>query len=276
MLKDIVVNVGLQDGDEFIENYAIATAAQLGANLTGIVLRVRPVITGPAIGFLSNDAMQLALQKLDETAHAAAERFSKGTSAAGVVGRCHTPAVTFVEATQRLVQVARCNDLAIMGQPRPQSPTAEGLFIEAVLFHSGRPILIVPYIQRDGPKFERITVCWDGSKAAARAIADAMPLLVKAKKVDLLTFVGEWAPGTVFEAADMAVHLARHNVPLEVAALPTAGLDVGNSILNFATDNGSHLIVMGGYGHAKFGEAIFGGATRTLLQSMTVPTLMSN
>jgi nucleotide-binding universal stress UspA family protein len=163
-----------------------------------------------------------------------------------------------------------------MRQPRPEAVAAERLLIEAVLFNSGRPVLVVPYIHEGKANLERITVCWDGSKAAARAVADSLPLLAQAKHVDLLTITEKWTPGTVFEASDMAIHLTRHNVRLNVVEQPRGEIDIGSTILNFAADNGVDLLVMGGYGHPRLGEAIFGGATLTMLQSMTVPTLMSH
>jgi nucleotide-binding universal stress UspA family protein len=276
MFQDFLVNLSVEEGGNATTDYAIALAAQFQATLMGVVLRVRPSIVLPSIGFLPNEAMQTVGEKLNESAVAAADHFLEEAKRQGVVADCEMPALPFVEASQRLVQLARCRDLAIVGQPRPQSIQGENLLVEAVLFHAGRPVLVVPYIQVEGPKLDHITVCWDGSRAAVRAIADALPLLKRAQRVDLLTISETWTPNTVFAAGGMAAHLARHHIRVEVVEMPRGDVDVGNVLLNFATDSGTDLMVMGGYGHAKFGEAMFGGATRTLMQSMTVPTLMSH
>jgi nucleotide-binding universal stress UspA family protein len=150
--------------------------------------------------------------------------------------------------------------------------------IETSLFQSGRPLIVVPYIQKDGLKLDRVTCCWDGSRAAARAINDALPLLVKATAVELLIVVNDKTKNDKNEirGAEMAKHLARHDVKVEVEAIPAADIDVASAILSYVADSSGTLIVMGGYGHAKMRELILGGVTRDMLKSMTVPVFMSH
>src|SRR4029079_643897 len=150
------------------------------------------------------------------------------------------------------------------------------LMIEGALFDSGRPVLVVPYIQRAGLKLDRVTAGWDGSRNAARAINDAMPFLTRAKAVDVITIdSGKDRTGEI-KGADIAQHLARHGLNVELRRINAGDVDVPNVILSDAADRDTDFIVMGGYGHSRLREFVFGGATRGVLSSMTVPTLMSH
>jgi nucleotide-binding universal stress UspA family protein len=118
-------------------------------------------------------------------------------------------------------------------------------------------------------------VCWDGSRNAARAIGDAMPLLARAGKIDVITVAHkerrDQVPGTL-----IATHLARHKLKVELKPIVAADGDAANVILSYVADNDIDLIVMGGYGHTRLREFVLGGATRGILETMTVPTLMAH
>jgi nucleotide-binding universal stress UspA family protein len=164
----------------------------------------------------------------------------------------------------------------VVAQPEPDSTGPERLIIEATLFGSGRPILIVPYIQKAPLTLGRVMACWDGSRSAARAIADALPLLARAKAVEIFTVTGEAGKSSEVEGADLAHHLARHGLKVEVERQVARDIDVASVILSHAADRSADLIVMGGYGHSRLREFVLGGATRGILASMTVPVLMSH
>jgi nucleotide-binding universal stress UspA family protein len=135
--------------------------------------------------------------------------------------------------------------------------------------------MVVPYIRTEGLKLDRVLVCWDAGRNAARAVADAMPFLVKSKAIEIVTIS---AAGSYDElpGADIGEHLARHDLKVDVKRLVAADLDVADTILSHAADSGADLIVMGGYGHSRFREFVLGGATKGILGSMTVPVLMSH
>jgi nucleotide-binding universal stress UspA family protein len=149
--------------------------------------------------------------------------------------------------------------------------------IEATLFDSGRPIIVVPYFQKEALKLDKVVCCWDGSRAATRAINDAMPFLARAKSVELFIVINEKTSGeNEIRGADMANHLARHDVHVDIETVPVADIDVPNAILSQVADCSAGLIVMGGYGHSRLREFVLGGATRTILSSMTAPVFMSH
>jgi nucleotide-binding universal stress UspA family protein len=119
-------------------------------------------------------------------------------------------------------------------------------------------------------------VCWDGSRSAARAIGDAMPLLARAREVEVVVVDEGTGRNDEIPGADIAHHLARHGLKIKLQRIVAGDVDVANILLSHAADAGSDLIVMGGYGHSRLREFVLGGATRGILSSMTVPTLMAH
>jgi nucleotide-binding universal stress UspA family protein len=175
---------------------------------------------------------------------------------------------------------ARYADLAIVGQRDPGDDEMATFRPrpERVTLASGRPILVVPYAGRFAAVGSRVLVAWNSSREAARAVADAMPLLVGADAVTVLAIDPQSGPDGHGElpGADIALHLARHGVKAQIERTPSADVPVGEVLLSRAADLGVDLIVMGAYGHSRARELLLGGATRTILASMTVPVLMSH
>ncbi len=170
-------------------------------------------------------------------------------------------------------------DLAVVGQFDPDDPVP-GLmsdFPASVFMQSVRPVLIVPFTAKSVQPFARVMIAWDASTSATRAVTAALPLLIAATDVDVVVFNASAqdeahgdAPGS-----DLALYLARHGVAVNVINRKT-DTDMGNSLLSLCADQGSDLLVMGGYGHTRFREILLGGATRTVLESMTLPVLMAH
>jgi nucleotide-binding universal stress UspA family protein len=175
---------------------------------------------------------------------------------------------------------ARYADLAILGQLDPDSGEPDMIRPrpEQVTLASGRPILVVPYAGNFPNLGRRVVIGWNASREAARAVNDAMPLLTAAEIVSILTIdprEGARAHGEL-PGADISLHLARHGVKAEIERTVSADLPVGEALLSRAADLGADLLVMGAYGHSRARELLLGGATRSLLRSMTLPVLMSH
>jgi nucleotide-binding universal stress UspA family protein len=175
---------------------------------------------------------------------------------------------------------ARYADLTILGQRNRDSDEAALTrpSPEAVTLASGRPILIVPYAGQFAGIGRSVLVAWNASREATRAVADAIPLLAGAEEVTVM--IVDPQPGSEqggdLPGADIAVHLARHGVTAQVEHTVAAGVPVGEVILSRAADLGADLLVMGAYGHSRARELLLGGATRSILASMTIPVLMSH
>jgi nucleotide-binding universal stress UspA family protein len=181
------------------------------------------------------------------------------------------------EAADGISLQARYSDLVILGQADPEHrvPSLPADFPEYVVLNAGRPVLIVPYAGTFDKVGRRILVAWDASMEATRAVTAAIPLLKHAAQVDIVLFnpVSRHDENGEQPGANIALFLGRHGIKVEVTQQRT-DIDIGNSLLSVANDLASDMIVMGGYGHSRFRELLLGGATRTILKSMTVPVWM--
>jgi nucleotide-binding universal stress UspA family protein len=175
---------------------------------------------------------------------------------------------------------ARYVDLTILGQLDPDGGDAELIRPrpEHVTLASGRPILVVPYAGHYETVGRRVLIGWNATREATRAVNDAMPLLMAADVVTVLTIDAREGPDAHGElpGADISLHLARHGVKATIERTVSAGIPAGDVLLSRAADLGADLLVIGAYGHSRVRELLLGGATRSILQSMTLPVLMSH
>ncbi|MFE1599973.1 universal stress protein [Methylobacterium sp. ID0610] len=271
MLKDVVVVV---DGaGERATPCAIALAADLGASLSAVsVLPLLPFGTY-ACADVSYDLIASARSTARAQAGAVAESVARAARDEGL--SCET-AVICEEAraaTERLVAWTRTADLVVIEQADPERPKPADAHLDTVLLTSGRPTLVVPYIQARPPALTSAIVAWDGSATAARALGDALPLLQRAHRVEAVTVAAE--PPSAEMRRCLIRHLARHGIDAGFQVLP-ATLPVAEALLSHAADRSADLLVMGAYGHSHLREAILGGASRSMLRSMTLPVLMSH
>ena len=177
-----------------------------------------------------------------------------------------------------LAAEARVADLVIVGQAEPDSPptaTPDDL-AEDIAMAAECPVLIVPYIGAAKPPGKTVMLCWNDSREAKHAAVGALPLLAAADKVIVLIIDPKASRGREEPGADVAVWLARHGVKVTVQRDSAADSDVGGVILSRAADHDVDLIVMGIYGHSRMRERVLGGASRTLLASMTAPLLVAH
>lgn len=215
------------------------------------------------------------LEYLRERAAQNVADFKVQVSALGVAS--YASEITQDDAIGGIGLRARYCDLVIVGQTNPDetSPAVMDDFPEYMILNSGRPVIVIPYKGQFSELGRNPLIAWDGSAAATRAITDAIPLLTAADLVNLVIvnphndIHGE-QPG-----ADVSTYLARHGINLEVSIHNTK-VDIGNALISIASELNSDFIVMGGYGHSRFKEMLMGGATRTMLKNMAVPTLFSH
>ena len=172
---------------------------------------------------------------------------------------------------------ARYADLVIVGQTdfSDNSNTSKDFPAQLVLA-AGRPVLILPYAGSFLSLGSRILIAWNASREATRAITDALPLLKRADCVNLIEISPKHDSQARIAVDDIVHYLARHGVNVKVSTEHIANIDVGNALLSRSADISADLLVMGCYGHSRLSEWVLGGATRTILESMTVPVLMSH
>lgn len=176
------------------------------------------------------------------------------------------------------VAQARFTDLLVIGQMMPDGFTPSAPNPADVIISCGKPVLVTPHAGKYTTIGRRVLIAWDGSRESTRAVADALPLLRKADAVTILTIDedSEQDTGTLPAAEPLARHLSRHGVHAELIAQKSDGKPAGDLLLAQAADRSIDLLVMGCYGHSRFRELILGGATETMLDSMTVPVLFSH
>ncbi|OWW21886.1 universal stress protein [Noviherbaspirillum denitrificans] len=232
-------------------------------------------IMDPAMG-ASGSYLEQHLEALRERGRHALDDFETRIRKTEV--RSWESALLDDEAGAGLALRARYADLLVVGQVNPDEPSPVVLpdFPEYVVLSCGRPVLVVPYAGRFEQVGKRVLVAWDAGVSATRAVVNSIPMLRHADIVEVAVFNAEDrgdAHGEI-PGADIALYLARHGVKVNVIRQKTR-IDVGSSLLSLAADLGSDMLVTGCYGHSRFREIMLGGVTRTLLESMTVPVLMS-
>jgi nucleotide-binding universal stress UspA family protein len=276
MIKDLLVNIPVGAPAEAAVNLAISVARAFEAHLLGVAFAYEPIVPGTVFNGVAADIVATYRAENEKAGKAAVAKFDQAVRGSGVIAESLLLEAEPAGAGELFARMARHYDLTLVAQTDPEKAAPEELLPEAVLFGSGRPVLVVPYIQRSGLKLDRVMVCWDGSRAAARAVADAMPMLERAKSVDVVTVSRDQGPRDNLPGFDIAHHLARHKIRVELKRIVAGDLDVANALLSHAADSGADMIVMGGYGHSRLREFVLGGVTREMLASMTVPVLMSH
>jgi nucleotide-binding universal stress UspA family protein len=276
MIQDIVVNLNVGGGDNASAAYAVSAASMLHAHITGVAFAYEPSLPGASMGYLPVEILEAKRRDNEAAARTAIDQFIAATELAGVSAEPWLLSSTFADAVDRFGQMARRFDIAIVAQGEPDNDATAAAILENTLFASGRPVIVVPYIQRAPLKLNHAMICWDGSRPAARAIADAMPLLEQAHRTEVVIVAKDARHQEEIEGADIGLHLARHGLNVEVTRIERDGVDVANALLSHSVDCGADFIVMGAYGHSRLREFVLGGVTRSMLRSMMVPTLMSH
>ena len=258
---------------------ALKLAQRHEAHITGLAPTATPLVPGYIAGNFPDELLQMQEAEARERAEAAVQSFREAAERLGVSVETRVESCTSANLTALIALHARYADLTVMGQVDPDDAAPGGVtMVEDVIMTSGRPTLVVPYVGATAAPGRRVVVAWDASREAARAAQDALPVLERADEVTILVVNPEKGdqdhgqqPG-----ADIALHLARHGVKAKVQRSEVTDISVGEEILSRMADAGSDLLVMGAYGHSRLREVVLGGVTRTLLEEMTVPVLMSH
>jgi nucleotide-binding universal stress UspA family protein len=255
-------------------DYALDVAARHDAHLIGLYVvceeLTRPLFQhGEDIWSAGLNAQRVANQKRAQA------RFIAASGRAGLSTEWRAPDGPPVETA---ILHARHADLLILGQNDPEDTSAyvARQFVGDVVMGSGRPAIVLPYAGPVRPQMENVMIAWDGSRECARAVTDALPLIRRAGFVTVAMVHRHPQTGEP-AGIDVAAWLARHGIDASFTAmLLTPGSNIGAMLLSALADRHIDLLVMGAYGHARVQERVLGGVTRTMLESMTVPVLMSH
>jgi nucleotide-binding universal stress UspA family protein len=257
-------------------DFAFGLAVRFQAHLVGLYAPAMPHIPAYAMVGAGHVLEDILVQRRAEELRQAEKEFRDAVARHGDASAEWRDSGAGPAAALR--QSARYADLVVAGQPEPQDEAEARSAAHELALAGGRPVLFVPYAGRFKTAGRRVLIAWDAGREAARAMREALPFLRQAEAVEVAVFDphrggrdhGE-QPG-----ADAALYLARHGVKVSVARQDGAGIHVGEQILSRAADTDADLVVMGAYGHSRARELVLGGVTRSMIESMTLPVLMSH
>ncbi len=277
-MKNLLVTLNDYDMRGPLSRFAARLAKHFGSRLDGLyvvpALRLYPVVTVhvPPEVF---EAQRKVFRQRGEEVRAA---FEQACAEQGVEHGWHlfesfTPLVA-----DAVIEMARPRDLVIAAQPpAEEEPDEEADFADRLVMETGRPVLFVPRSGQRETKFDHVVVGWNDTREATRALHDSLPLLWRAKRVEIVWVdPPERQNGDHDPLADMVAALKRHEVPAEAVRLNSAGRTPGQTLLAHAGEGSADLLVSGAWGHSRLREYVFGGATQRLLRDMTLPVFMAH
>ena len=259
-----------------ITEEAVAIAASLGAHLAAVACDVHVEIPGHVLsGSIANIPGIIAgeAEKSRKNAKELLAAFDAAASKAGILHERYLEKCPTYAVPDMLVDYARLRDLTIV--PVPES--YDQWYAEQVIFGSGKPTLVLPESPRPRPfELGAIAVAWDFSRAAARAVSDALPLLEKAKRVRIVTVINEKKLDNEHSAEELAKNLARHGIEVVLDKVDADGRGIGEVLEAYTVSHKIDVLVMGAYGHSRWREFILGGATKSLLSKTPLPIMFSH
>lgn len=214
-----------------------------------------------------------------KNSEAIADAFQRMTKNQPFAAEWQQQKVPHIDLANVVMNKGRAADLIVASQTNPDwdlSPLMD--FPERLALESGRPVLVIPYIGRYQTIGRRVVVAWKAGREASRAVFDALPLLQGAESVHILEVkerAGDSGTGLAPDTS-IAATLSRHGIKPEIRTSIALDIGIGDEILSRVADLDADLLVMGAYGHSRFREFVFGGATRHIARHMTLPTLFSH
>lgn len=276
--KDLLVQVDDSVACQARIDAAIELAGRFDAHLTALYLIPEIMMPVAVEGYIGADMYTDIEQRERARGEAVLEGFRQAAEAESIEYDTRIDQAAIAEFADRLEVQSRYADLLIVGQPDDDEDGPTGLSPGDVAISAAAPVFIAPFIGQKPGFGKRPMIAWNASREAARAVKGAMPFIERAEAVDVVTIdprEGRDAHGEL-PGADIALHLARHGVEVDVQRMEGHDIDVGNALLSHAADRDSDLLIMGCYGHSRLREWMLGGATRTILQSMTLPVVMAH
>ncbi|MGN6514675.1 MAG: universal stress protein [Rhizomicrobium sp.] len=267
---------------DYVIDQTTAIAERLGATVTALVqvLERTSASRSYSHGEWLLDVPSMidgVLQRSAEGAKALLERFEAAAKARRVYQDKILEGTSPFPGPDRIVEHARQRDLTFL--PVPEMMGLDELFNEAVIFGSGRPVMLIPATTEKAPPsfaIDRVAVAWDFGRAASRALADALPILKLAHETHVVTFSGEKRFSKHLTVRDLDRHLKAHGIEAVFDTIDVGGHEIGKAIETYVAKRKANLLVMGAFGHSRMMEFVLGGATRSVLTAPPVPVFLSH
>lgn len=282
-VKTILLHLAGEDPADAGAKARFASAETLARRFDARVIGLAIAAPFYPIGLEGSGAMSDLYAKIaaesEEGAKARAAAFTASAETAGLASEARTAIAPGGGAGSVFALHGRYADLSLVAKPVDGDGGLSRRVLEGALFETGRPVIVLPESQADFSEgaLGRVMIAWDGRKEAARAVTDALPLLASAATVEICVVEGALSGGDLGEdpGADCARWLAHHGVSTNVQQI-SRSFGVARALLDRAANSGAQMIVMGGYGHSRLSEAIFGGVTETILSEAAVPLFMAH
>ncbi|MGR7993743.1 universal stress protein [Xanthobacter sp. ZOL 2024] len=274
-IKSVLIGM-TEEGDEVSAaalSYGLSLAQQAGAHATIQAASLKVVVGNTFVSSVASSLVADHNRRLNALASSLAERARGDAQAQGVSCSVETLQLSYGQLVDTFVAQARVHDIAVLNAQRASVDADRGL-IEALLFDSGRPLIVVPP-GWDSFKHRRVLIAWDASARAARAVNDAMPILRSAEAVEVVAIATEKQLAKTVPGAEIAPHLARHGVHVNVKDLVVQEGGIEATLREQASLFGADLLVMGAFNHSLMQEWVLGGVTQSLLKDSSIPLLMS-
>ena len=278
-IKDLLLYLDQNPATAARLEAAVTLAARLEAHVTALQLVPEPFLTGAVGHHLPAEVIREHLAHAEAETEDALASFRATADQRGVAYAVVRETGSLDRLPTMLARHGRHTDLTVIGQPDLEAGGRDDTaLVEAAFMDSGHPALVIPRTWSGTLPPRRAIVAWDGSREAARAATDAVPLLQAAELVEVLVIDAREVGGRMEDRPGeaLAVHLRRHAVAAEVRQVASGGAGVPDVLLAQARDQAADLLVMGGYGHSRLREMLVGGATRHILEHMTVPVLFAH
>jgi nucleotide-binding universal stress UspA family protein len=275
--KTVFLAVGTGHDDAEIDR-AAKLCGGMGAHLVVLVLGIAPPPPASPYGVVSNDIWASEIRDGQASAQARAEAIAARLAEAGASSRVDSQYIDRGTVATLAARYARYADLTLIPPTPADAEALQNWVLNGALFESGRPVLLLPVGEVNFPKPNRVMIAWDASVEASKAVRDAIEIMVAAKAVDIVLI----DPVPSFEGhgpepgADLAAYLGRHGIVTTVHRLPKEGRDVAEILRRTAIDLQAELVVMGGFGHSRLRQRIFGGTTTAIIGDTPVPVLMAH
>ncbi len=277
MFRNILVHIPSERPVRPVIDLAIALTIARRSHLDAVAIGYESM---SAVGMVAEGGgaavaavMGVEQERALERANAAISVFEVEAKLAKIAYGTRALAAIPADAEETIGALSRLYDLTVVLQPESSSTSYDNVIPQGILFNSGGPMLMVPYIHKGPLDAHHVGIAWDGSRLAARAVRDAMPFLMGAKAVTVIAVNEEAGEAS---SDHLVGHLARRGIAAHVQRLTADRGNIQGSILSIAADSNISLLTMGGYGHSRLQERILGGVTRGMFDAMTVPVLMSH
>jgi len=258
--------------DELRLSAANDIAEEFGSRIIGLYINELPLLIPEEGGSIASGEL---FERAREAGDEVEERLERRLADLKKPAELHRHDTLSDGAADIASREARAADVFVALRPNGVPRESENL-VESVLFGSGRHVLLVPEGKRGKLSLANVVVAWNGSRESARALAEALPYLHRAKTTTLLVVTDEEREGDAVLGTEAIEHLEHHGIEANLAHVPLGNDDIGRRLIAEAQARGANLLVMGGYGHSRFREWMLGGATYRLLHESTVPLLLAH